>query len=73
MKEAMLLRAYSPNVFLKGVNAAWAGETIDDCPFTFPAERDEWRAEFEDMKPGYRLSGLRQQTSVLPYSRSGDA
>jgi hypothetical protein len=37
MKEAMLLRAYSPNVFLKGVNAAWAGETIDDCPFTFPA------------------------------------
>jgi hypothetical protein len=47
-------RACSPECYLAGCNAAWAGETIDDCPYTHIPEdddgweRSEWRAGFEE-------------------------
>jgi hypothetical protein len=66
LSSAQQKRAYSPNVFLKGVNAAWAGATIDDCPFIPDDndgwERSEWLAGFDEAT-AIRMPWTGQRTS----------
>jgi len=55
-------RAYSPECYLAGCNAAWVGETIDDCPYIPGWERDEWRAGFDEAIHGmpWKQTGRRR-------------
>jgi hypothetical protein len=57
-------RERNPGAYLKGCNAAFEGQILDDCPYIHGGwERSEWRAGFDEAIHGMPEQTGRQRTS----------